>query len=114
MMVSEDMQKALKEEMGMPEGVDRSRGVRLALVHFNEAEADMMWESMEAAHEELEAGEWEAYEEPVHSDEDVSIERLGRFAELQAARRGHPLPREGDVPVVESTGSLKERAERRG
>lgn len=115
-MLSEEMHQQLKEDMGIPEREERGPPVRLALVHFSPAEAAMMWEAMQKTHEELEEFD-ERYDDPVGAHErgeDVSIERLGRYGELQAGRRGYPMTSDDHgVPVVESAGSLKERAKLR-
>lgn len=94
-MVSEEMHEALREDLG--DRKERRPSVRLALPHFNEAEAAMMWDAMEEAHE-------------AEADEE-SLEGLGRLAEIQAGRRGYPMTsKDFGVPVAEGTRSLKERA----
>lgn len=113
-MVSEAMQKQLREEMGVREVMGaRPRGPRLALVHFSPNEAEFMAQEMAAAREALEEFEDpEKYRDPEHADGEISVERLGRMAEIEAGLRGHPIPSDtSGVPVMESKGSLKERAE---
>lgn len=64
---------------------------RLARPHFDPVMAEIMWTAMEDAHRELSKEEWREYAEKEITDvDDISMERLGRWSELQSMRKGYP------------------------